>query len=54
MKKVVLEVYSEDSEKLLEVLGEIIEKQSMTLNPISMNKKGKDKIRLSAGSMHEG
>jgi len=52
MKKVVLDVYSKDSKKLLEVLGEIIEKQSMVLNPVNMNKEGKDKIELSAGSVH--
>ena len=52
MKKVVLNVYSKDSKKLMEVLGEIIEKQSMTLNPVNMNKEGKDKIELSAGSVH--
>ena len=48
MKKVVLNVNSKDSKKLIEVLGKIIEKKSMNLNPISLNKKRKDKIELSA------
>ena len=48
MKKVMLNVDSKDSKRLMEVLGEIIEKQSMSLNPISLNKEGKDKIEISA------
>ena len=48
MKKVVITVDSKDKKKLMEVLFEIIEKQGMAFNEISLNKEGKDKIELSA------
>jgi len=47
MKKVVLEVKSGDTKRLMEVLGQIIEKQSMSLNPLDLGK-GNSKIELSA------
>lgn len=43
----VLEVKSGDTKRLMEVLGQIIEKQSMSLNPLDLGK-GNSKIELSA------
>ena len=46
-KKVKISVDSKDTKKLMEVLGEIMEKQKMELNPIKLNDSGKDIIELS-------
>jgi hypothetical protein len=48
MEKAVLEINSEDTESLMKVLAEIIEKQTICINPISVNNRGKNKIELSA------
>lgn len=47
MKKIILEVKAEHSKKMLEVFGEIMEKQSIKLNPIG-SKDGKFCVEISA------